>query len=76
MLAGTDAGTGLRAHVGVWGGFFSLAAQDGGGQGGEGRRTHRLPFSDLPLKECPIVACCRGGVYQEALSGDILKGDI
>ena len=70
VLAGTDAGTGVRGgHVGVWGGFCCSAAQYGRGFRGRveahtdrNTQTHTgtytwmlyLPCSDLPLKECPI----------------------
>ena len=64
MLAGTDAGTGGRGHVGL-GGALCCSVHSMGGVGGRGgthtgtRRgtyTHmlHLPFSDLPLKKCPI----------------------
>ena len=64
MLAGTDAGTGVRGHMGVRGGICCSAPQYGRGRG-ERRDTHtgthtgtytrmlHLPFSDLPLKKCP-----------------------
>ena len=41
MLAGTDAGTGVRGHVRVWGEFCCSAPQYGQGHGGETRHTHR-----------------------------------
>ena len=65
LLAGTDAGTGVRGHVRVWGEFCCSAPQygrgHGGGRGGTHTGTHtgtytrmlHLPFSDLPLKKCP-----------------------
>ena len=65
MLAGTDAGTGVRGHVGVWGGILRFSPTVWAGSGGERRDTHtgthtgtytqmlHLPFSDLPLKKCP-----------------------
>ena len=71
LLAGTDAGTGVRGHVRVRGGGFCCSApQYGRGYGGDMRDTHRnththtgtytrmlhLPFSDLPLKKCPTQA--------------------
>ena len=43
LLAGTDAGTGVRGHVGVWGGIllFSLTVWAGsGGRGGMRTHTH------------------------------------
>ena len=62
MLAGMDAGTVVGGQVGVWG---CSAPQYGRGRGVERRDTHthtgtytrmlHLPFSDLPLKKCPIV---------------------
>ena len=104
MLAGTDAGTGLRGHVGVWGGIvlFSHTVLWVGSAGGreeghththththtvthththarahththteEHTHTHtgmytqmlHLPFSDLPLKKCPMIRC----VFAQAL---------
>ena len=70
MLGGTDAGTGVRGHVGVCGGILLFSPTVWAGLGGERRdryrdthaHTHRgtytrmlhLPFSDLPLKKCLI----------------------
>ena len=72
MLAGTDAGTGVRGPVGCGGGFYCSVPQHGRGQGESGgththtqedthtqRNIHAnvaLPFSELPLKKCPIKA--------------------
>ena len=60
MLAGTDAGMGVRGHVRVWGGIllFSPTVWVGSGGGEEGHtgtytRMLHLPFNDLPLKKCP-----------------------
>ena len=39
-LAGTDAGTGVRGHVGVWGELCCSVPQNGRGHGGEWRDTH------------------------------------
>ena len=66
MLAGTDAGTGVRGHVWVWGGFYCSVPQYGWGEGESGgthtgthtgtyTRMLHLPFSDLPLKKCPKI---------------------
>ena len=67
LLAGTDAGTGVRGHVRVWGGNSTVQPHSMGGVMGGRRGTHtgthtgtytqmlHLPFSDLPLKKkCPI----------------------
>ena len=65
LLAGTDAGTGVRGHVRLWGGIllFNPTVWAGSWRGDE-RHTQEhtgaytqmlhLPFSDLPLKKCPI----------------------
>ena len=69
MLAGTDAGTGVRDHVGVWDGGDSTAqshSMGGGQRESEGtytgthtqRNVHAnaaLTLSDLPLKKCPEI---------------------
>ena len=73
-----DAGTGLRDHVGVWGGFLLFSPTVRVGSGGERRdtqedtqeRAHKmlhLPFSDLPLKKCPISddCLCEGNRLQD-----------
>ena len=57
MLAGTDAGAGLRGHVG-YGGILLFSpivwarfrGGEGGGHTGTYTRMLHLPFSDLPLK--------------------------
>ena len=66
LLAGTDAGTGVRGRVRVWGEFCCSAPQygwdhGGGDEGHTQEHTHtdtgtymqmlHLPFSDLPLKK-------------------------
>ena len=61
MLAGTDAGTGVRGHVRVWGGILLSMGGVREGRGGTHTGTHtgtytqmlHLPFSNLPLKKCP-----------------------
>ena len=68
LLAGTDAGTGVRGHVGVWGAILLFsptmwAGQGGGEEGHTQEHTHthtgtytrmlHLPFSNLPLQRCP-----------------------
>ena len=40
LLVGTDAGTGVRGRVGVWGEFCCSTPQYGRGHGGETRDTH------------------------------------
>ena len=71
LLAGTDAGTGVRGHVRVWGEFCCSAPQYGRGHGGgETRGTHRnththreertrkcctYPLATYPLKSARIV---------------------
>ena len=79
MLAGTDAGTGVRGHVGGQ-----------GGRGGTHTHTHtqqhthtgtytrmlHLPFSDLPLKKCPTDALVPGGLKARHLKGDICKSGL
>ena len=40
VLAGTDAGTGVRGHVGVWGGILLFTPTVLAGSGGERRDTH------------------------------------
>ena len=40
LLAGMDAGTGVRGHVRVWGEFCCSAPQYGRGHGGETWDTH------------------------------------
>ena len=72
LFAGTDAGTGVRGHVRVWGENSAVQPHSMGGVMGGRRGTHththtgthtgtytqmlHLPFSDLPLKKCPKQA--------------------
>ena len=71
LLAGTGAGTGMRGHVGMWGGGHSAVQPHSMGRirGGEEGHTHthtqehigtyrrmlHLPFSNLPFQKSPML---------------------
>ena len=79
LLAGTDAGTGVRGHIRVWGKSAVQPHSLGGVMGGR-RGTHtgthtgtytqmlHLPFSDLPLKTCPKTGSFVTGSFRQALA--------
>ena len=54
LLAGTDAGTGVRGHVGLWGEFCCSAPQDRRGQGGR-RGTHRNTHRNVHANVAPTL---------------------
>ena len=57
LLAGTDAGTGVRGDVGVWGGggFWCSAPQYGRGLGGDRRDTHRNTHRNVHANVAPTL---------------------
>ena len=73
LLAGTDAGTGVRGHVRLWGEFCCSTPQYGRGHGGgdEGhtqehtqertRKCCTYPLATYPLKSARIMLGCPGG---------------
>ena len=54
LLAGTDAGTGVRGHVRVWGEFCCSAPQYGRGHGGR-RGTHRNTHRNVHAYVIPTL---------------------
>ena len=80
MLAGTDSGTGVRGHVGVWGGICCSAL---GGSGGERRDTHRNTHTHTqertrecctcPLATCPLKSA---RMFAEDISEDFSLVDV
>ena len=50
-LAGADAGTGMRGHVGVWGGFCFSAPHYGWGSGG-GEEGHAQEHTQERARDC------------------------
>ena len=53
LLAGTDAGMGVRGHVRVWGAFCCSAPQYGWGQGGKGGHTHTHTHRNVHANVAP-----------------------
>ena len=55
LLAGTDAGTGVRGHVRVWGGILLFSPTVWAGSGGERRDTHTHTHTDVHAKIAPTL---------------------
>ena len=55
LLAGADAGTGVRGRVRVWGDFCCSAPQSGWGHGGETRDTHRNTHGNVHANVAPTL---------------------
>ena len=56
LLAGTDAGTGVRGHVRLWGGDFCCSTpQYARGHGGETRDTHRNTHRNVHANVAPTL---------------------